>query len=98
MMTRQTRSQPLECSGDPAPLPAPCSDRLDKQQRRGAATAGWRLLRSAWHFVRQVSGDDAYERYRAHVLQAHGGQDAMTRAEYYKARTEQKWNRVTRCC
>jgi uncharacterized short protein YbdD (DUF466 family) len=56
------------------------------------------LLLSAWAFVRQVSGDDAYERYREHMLEAHAAQTAMTRREYYKARTEQKWNRVTRCC
>jgi uncharacterized short protein YbdD (DUF466 family) len=97
-MTARTRSQPLERSADAAPLPAPCSGPLDDQLRWGAANAAWRLLRSAWYFVRQVSGDDAYERYREHMLQAHAGQTAMTRAEHYKVRTEQKWNRVTRCC
>jgi uncharacterized short protein YbdD (DUF466 family) len=55
-------------------------------------------MRAVWQFVRQASGDDAYERYREHMLQAHADQPAMTPSEYYRFRTEQKWSRLTRCC
>ena len=98
MTTAQTSSQRLEPHGDAGPSPAPCTGPHGKQLRWSAANAAWRLLCSGWYFVRQVSGDDAYERYREHMLQAHAGEPAMTRSEYYRARTEQKWSRLTRCC
>jgi uncharacterized short protein YbdD (DUF466 family) len=70
----------------------------DRPLRWPAANAVWRRVRTAWQFVREVSGDDAYERYREHALQAHPGQPAMTRSAFYRFRMEQKWNRITRCC
>jgi uncharacterized short protein YbdD (DUF466 family) len=57
-----------------------------------------RLLHAGWQALRQVSGDDAYERYIAHMTQQHPGQPPMGRTDYYKFCQEQKWNRVTRCC
>jgi uncharacterized short protein YbdD (DUF466 family) len=51
-----------------------------------------------WSFVRQVSGDDAYERYLEHALTEHPDQRPLRRYEYYRLRTEQKWSRITRCC
>jgi uncharacterized short protein YbdD (DUF466 family) len=58
----------------------------------------WRSLWLTWRFVRQVSGDDAYERYLSHQQEAHAGCTVMSREQFYKFRQEQKWNRVTRCC
>jgi len=66
--------------------------------RRAAANAAWRTLWAIWHFVRQVSGDDAYERYLEHTLREHPDRPPMRRNEYYRFRTEQKWSRITRCC
>lgn len=94
MTNAQTAAQSFEHGTDMTPPPGPPR----KQLRWRAANAAWRILRSAWRFVRQVSGDDAYERYREHMLHAHAAQPAMTRKDYYRFRTEQKWNRVTRCC
>lgn len=74
------------------------SDRAAKGLPWAVANATWRGLRVAWHFVRQVSGDDAYERYLAHMRRAHPAQPAMVRSDYYRFRLEQKWNRITRCC
>jgi uncharacterized short protein YbdD (DUF466 family) len=54
--------------------------------------------RQAWHFLRQLSGDDAYERYLQHHGRAHPGERAMSRREYIRFRDEQKWNRISRCC
>ncbi|MEX0958556.1 MAG: YbdD/YjiX family protein [Burkholderiales bacterium] len=54
--------------------------------------------RQAWHFVREVSGDDAYERYLQHHSRAHPGERPMNRKEYIRFRDEQKWNRISRCC
>lgn len=58
----------------------------------------WRTLWLTWGFLRQVSGDDAYERYLMHMARAHPGQRPMTRAEHFAWRQEQKWNRLSRCC
>jgi uncharacterized short protein YbdD (DUF466 family) len=74
------------------------ADLRDKGLRRAALNATWQLLWVGWHFLRQASGDDAYERYLDHMVQAHPGHPAMRRGEYYRFRTEQKWNRITRCC
>jgi len=74
------------------------ADLRDKGLRRAALNTTWRLLWGGWHFLRQASGDDAYERYLDHMVRAHPGHPAMRRGEYYRFRTEQKWNRITRCC
>ena len=70
----------------------------DSGLRRAMVHATWRLVWLVWNFLRQASGDDAYERYLDHIAQVHPGQPAMGRGEYYRFRTEQKWNRITRCC
>jgi uncharacterized short protein YbdD (DUF466 family) len=81
-----------------AALQAVRADLRDHGLRRAALNTASQLLRLAWRFLRQVSGDDAYERYLDHMVQAHPGEHAMRRGEYYRFRTEQKWNRITRCC
>ncbi len=58
----------------------------------------WRALWLAWGFLRQVSGDDAYERYLQHMSRMHPGRQPMTRAEHFVWRQDQKWNRLSRCC
>ncbi|HUF22217.1 MAG TPA: YbdD/YjiX family protein [Burkholderiales bacterium] len=55
-------------------------------------------VRQAWGFVRQLSGDDAYERYLQHHARAHPGVRPMSRKAYIRFRDEQKWNRISRCC
>lgn len=65
----------------------------------GGLSARIRLAaRQAWRFVRELSGDDAYERYLRHHRQHHPGERAMTRKEYVRFREEQKWSRISRCC
>jgi uncharacterized short protein YbdD (DUF466 family) len=58
----------------------------------------WRLLWCAWRFTRELSGDDAYERYLEHVGRVHPDQVPMTRAEHYAFTQDQKWSRLSRCC
>lgn len=55
-------------------------------------------LRRAWRFLRQVSGDDAYERYLVHHARAHPGECALSRRGYFDQRQKQKWSGVNRCC
>jgi uncharacterized short protein YbdD (DUF466 family) len=73
-------------------------ERAARGARSAALNLAWRLAYSVWRLVRQVSGDDAYERYVQHMARAHAGQPIMTRADYFKFCQEQKWNRITRCC
>jgi uncharacterized short protein YbdD (DUF466 family) len=57
-----------------------------------------RQIRNFWIYLRQVSGDDAYERYLAHRQHAHAGEAALTRQQFFKKRQEEKWGKVSRCC
>lgn len=62
------------------------------------ATTVARWLTAAWRYLREVSGDDAYERYLAHHAAAHAEEVPMTRKEHFAECQRQKWNGVTRCC
>jgi uncharacterized short protein YbdD (DUF466 family) len=55
-------------------------------------------LKRAWSYLREVTGDDAYERYLAHQRQAHPGEAPMTREEWFRERQDRKWSKVSRCC
>ena len=62
-------------------------------------------LIKAWHFVRRLSGDDAYERYLQHYAEVHadmGNDEArpplLSREEFFKQWQDGKWKGVKRCC
>lgn len=57
-----------------------------------------KLLRDVWRFVRQVSGDDAYERYLQHHACAHPGEQALSRKAFFQREQDRKWGGVRRCC
>ena len=57
-----------------------------------------RVLQSFWRVLRELVGDDAYERYCAHHHQAHGDQQPLTRRAYYVKSQHEKWNGIKRCC
>ena len=57
-----------------------------------------RTFARLWKFLREVTGDDAYERYLAHCGAHHPGQSPLSRRDYYRQRQERKWNKVSRCC
>ena len=75
-----------------------CLVRKYAVERPRALAAASRAFRAGWQLLRQVSGDDAYERYVAHMSSEHPGQPLMERSAYYRLRLQQKWNRITRCC
>jgi uncharacterized short protein YbdD (DUF466 family) len=58
------------------------------------------LIAKCWRTLRQISGDDAYERYLEHWRLRHAHEDAqpLTRQEFYSIEQERKWNGVRRCC
>jgi uncharacterized short protein YbdD (DUF466 family) len=57
-----------------------------------------RLLRTFWSVIREVSGDDAYERYLAHWQEHHRSSTPLERAAFFKEEQRRKWEGVRRCC
>lgn len=55
-------------------------------------------LKRLWQYLRQVTGDDAYERYVAHRLLAHASEPPLTRQQFFTRRQNEKWSKVSRCC
>jgi uncharacterized short protein YbdD (DUF466 family) len=55
-------------------------------------------LRALWHWLRRLSGDDAYEQYVAHLRAAHPDRAPPDRGEFYREREKEKWSGVKRCC
>ena len=64
--------------------------------RRSPRWLGWPT--AAWRWLRQVSGDDAYERYLLHHARLHPGAPAPSRREFYVQEGERKWSGINRCC
>jgi len=54
--------------------------------------------RHLWSIVRELAGDDAYERYLRHHAEAHAGTAPLDRRAFWLERQRQKWNGVQRCC
>jgi uncharacterized short protein YbdD (DUF466 family) len=63
-----------------------------------SAARSWPLLVSLWRGLRALTGDDAYERYRAHHAARHAGQPLMSRREFCADAVRRKWSGVNRCC
>lgn len=55
-------------------------------------------LKRAWRALRELSGDDAYERYLAHHTACHAASAPLSRKEYFQHQEQQKWNGIQRCC
>ncbi len=53
-----------------------------------------------WQFIRQLSGDDAYEKYLKHFSEHHANDEVLplTRTEFFKQWQDKKWKGVKRCC
>jgi uncharacterized short protein YbdD (DUF466 family) len=62
-------------------------------------------VKNIWKNIRQLSGDDAYERYLAHYYEHqtefHNETDAespLSREEFFKQWQDGKWTGIKRCC
>ena len=53
-----------------------------------------------WNLLRELTGDDAYERYLAHWRTRHAddGATPLDRAAFYREEQRRKWDGVRRCC
>ncbi|HEX4389312.1 MAG TPA: YbdD/YjiX family protein [Steroidobacteraceae bacterium] len=54
--------------------------------------------RALWRLLRALSGDDAYERYRAHQHERHPLETPLSRRAFYEQSQRRKWHGVSRCC
>jgi len=54
------------------------------------------LIRTAWHYLREISGEEDYRRYWARVI-AQGGVPLAPDA-FYLLQLHQKYSRINRCC
>jgi len=49
-------------------------------------------LRAIWDYLKEISGENAYDRYLAVHTRTHPGKRAMTRGEFYRWRQDNKYN------
>jgi uncharacterized short protein YbdD (DUF466 family) len=55
-------------------------------------------FKKVWGFIKEVSGDDAYERYLKHHAQHHPHETPLNRQDFFKQEQDRKWNSIKRCC
>lgn len=59
-------------------------------------------LKLLWQNIRQLSGDDAYERYLTHYAEHHANTEAteppLSREAFFKQWQDGKWKGLKRCC
>lgn len=59
-------------------------------------------IKHLWHMIRQLSGDDAYERYLQHHAAFHAltvdAPPVLSKKEFFKYWQASKWTGVNRCC
>jgi uncharacterized short protein YbdD (DUF466 family) len=49
-------------------------------------------LRAIWEYLKEISGENAYDRYLAVHTATHPDKRAMTRGEFSRARQDDKYN------
>jgi uncharacterized short protein YbdD (DUF466 family) len=57
-------------------------------------------VKRCWATLRELSGDDAYERYLGHWRAQHAAAASapLDRGEFFKEEQRRKWEGVKRCC
>jgi uncharacterized short protein YbdD (DUF466 family) len=66
--------------------------------KAGADKTVRQFLSSGLSLLRGVTGDDAYDRYLAHMRANASGQVPMSAREFFRAQLENKWSCVSGCC
>jgi len=56
------------------------------------------LLSYVWRVIRELSGDDAYERYIAQHATNYPDATPLTRKDFFLYQQQQKWSGIQRCC
>jgi uncharacterized short protein YbdD (DUF466 family) len=62
----------------------------------------FKSLKNFWSSIRQLSGDDAYERYLQHYAEHHQNdlelEPPYSKEAFFKEWQDKKWTGVKRCC
>lgn len=56
------------------------------------------FLSSGLSLLRGVTGDDAYEKYLAHMRANEPETTPMSEREFFRAQMEKRWNCISGCC
>lgn len=56
------------------------------------------LLSYVWRVIRELSGDDAYERYIAQHAASYPDTTPLARKDFFLFQQQQKWSGIQRCC
>ena len=62
------------------------------------AAAARQFLSAGLSLLRGVTGDDAYEKYAAHMARTEPGATLMTAREFFRAQQERQWSCINGCC
>lgn len=49
-------------------------------------------VRYAWRYLKEISGENAYDRYLAIHTASHPNKQPMNRSEFYRTRQDEKYN------
>jgi uncharacterized short protein YbdD (DUF466 family) len=55
-------------------------------------------LRAIWDYLKEITGENAYDRYLAVHAATHPGKRAMSRGEFYRVRQDEKYNNPSSRC
>lgn len=58
----------------------------------------YKWLAMTWQLLRDLSDDNAYEKYLEHHQAHHPEQSIMSKREFFKNYIDEKWNGIRRCC
>jgi uncharacterized short protein YbdD (DUF466 family) len=69
-------------------------------RNKGSTLRTLELINQCWMGMRELTGDDAYERYLKHWREHHSleGGEPLGRKAFFKQELERKWSGVRRCC
>lgn len=51
-----------------------------------------------WRVIRELSGDDAYDRYIAQHATSYPDSPPLARKDFFLYQQQQKWSGIQRCC
>jgi uncharacterized short protein YbdD (DUF466 family) len=57
-----------------------------------------RIARTAWRWLREWSGDAAYDSYVRRAARVQPGKPPLAPAEFYLEQIERRYSRPNRCC
>jgi uncharacterized short protein YbdD (DUF466 family) len=92
---------PTQAGADAVSTQERCSQIGDVSALRGRTAFALQLidaLQAAWRTLRQLAGDDAFERYCEHLRLNHPDELPLSRREFYIRNQQEKWSGIKRCC